>query len=249
MITERHTLFISDLHLDLAEPQITQAFLRFLQQQAPKAEALYILGDFFETWFGDDNPNELYNLVSAELFKLSQTGIPIYFMHGNRDFLMGEAYFKRCGMKLIPDPTVITLYDKKILLMHGDSLCTNDGLHQWFRNTTRTRTFRRIFLSLPLGLRKLMAAGIRFNSKKHTKRLDYTILDVTNTAVENSMKQHQVNLLIHGHTHRPAIHEFTLDQQSAKRIVLGSWHHHVSALYVDDQGELELQHIPFNATT
>jgi UDP-2,3-diacylglucosamine hydrolase len=240
-----HTLFISDLHLEPERPDITQCFFNFLQHEAPKADALYILGDFFEVWIGDDENTPFQRTVIAALKQLTDTGFPVYFMRGNRDFLIGEAFIKATGCGFLPDPTVVYLYGKKILLAHGDALCTSDHKHQAFRKYAQNRSYNRFFLGLPLLIRRTIARLIRNASQKHTTRAPYAIMDVTQATVEQQMCEHDVVQLIHGHTHRPAIHPFALEGKSARRIVLGDWHTQGSALIYKENGETALVALDF----
>lgn len=223
------TLFISDLHLHSSRPKTTECFFNFLKNEAPKAEALYILGDFFEVWAGDDKFNEHDTSVIQALASFSKKGIPTYFMHGNRDFLIGEHFAKQANCTLIPDPTVIDLYGKRVLLMHGDSLCTLDVSHQRFRRFSRNPIIRWLFLRFPRSLRAKVAGEIRAASKRSKTtsvskpKWDDKRYDVTQEAVEKALKKHKSFYLIHGHTHKPSIHNFNLNNTPAKRIVLGEW--------------------------
>ncbi|MGA9335298.1 MAG: UDP-2,3-diacylglucosamine diphosphatase [Rudaea sp.] len=224
------TLFISDLHLDEARPQIIEQFTRFLSNDARHAEALYILGDLFESWIGDDDDAALANLVANALRSVRDTGVPVYFMHGNRDFLLGQDYATRAGMTLLRDPTVIELNGQRTLLMHGDTLCTDDIEYQKFRTLVRDPQWQRQFLSKSLTERRAFAAQARGESRQHTSTAKPEIMDVNQTAVEAAMTAHGVTRLIHGHTHRPATHRFELGKKVAERIVLGDWYEHSSVL-------------------
>lgn len=241
----KHTLFISDLHLNPNEPEATQCFFHFLQHQAPKADALYILGDFFDLWLGDDENTPFQRSIIAALKQLTATGLPVYFMHGNHDFLIGDEFIRATGCHFLTDPTVITLYGKKVLLTHGDALCTADIHHQKFRKISQNLRYRRIFVSLPLWIRRLIAKGVQRSSQKHTTTATYTVMDVTQSALEQQMQAYDVLQLIHGHTHKPAIHEFTLGNKPARRIVLGDWHTQGSVLCYQEDGEVALAVIPF----
>jgi UDP-2,3-diacylglucosamine hydrolase len=218
------TFFISDLHLDDSRPDIVDVFERFLTEEARHAEALYILGDLFESWIGDDDHSPLADRVAKALRRLSDSGTPIYFMRGNRDFVLGESYARRAGMKILDDPTVVDLNGTRALLMHGDTLCIDDVEYQKFRKLMHNRWFQRIALALPLSVRKRIAARLRGHSQKHVSMKAENIMDVNQAAVESEMRRHGVRLLIHGHTHRPATHRFNLDNQTAERIVLGDWY-------------------------
>ncbi len=244
--TMAHTLFISDLHLQESEPKITQALLTILETKAPAADALYILGDFFEFWIGDDDLTPFHRLIMQALKKLTASGTPVYFMAGNRDFLIGKRFLQATGMQALADPSVINLYGQAILLSHGDCLCTHDLKHQKFRQRYNSRLNQFLFTTLlPLGLRRRIAQKIRQHSQAHYQASQPTIMDVTPDAVVQLMQDHQTTQLIHGHTHRPAIHQLTINQQPAQRIVLGSWHEQASLLRYQSDGQYELLAIPF----
>lgn len=237
------TLFIADLHLQTKEPAITAGFLRLLRNEARSADALYILGDLFEAWIGDDDNTPLHQEIASALNELSQSGVPCYFIHGNRDFLLGQRFARRCGMTLLAEETVITLYGRKMLIMHGDTLCTEDKEYQAFRSRVHNRLIQSIFLSLPLFIRQRIAAKMRANSQRanHYKRED--IMDVTPQTVIEKMEQYQVQWLIHGHTHRPAVHPLAVNGQPAWRMVLGAWHHEGSMIKVTPE-DVELLAFP-----
>jgi len=218
------TLFISDLHLDPARPDVAQAFFRFMEQQAPKADALYILGDFFEAWIGDDMQHEFIDMVKQSLRTLTETGIPVYLMHGNRDFLIGKQFTDETGCQLLEDPTLLDLFGRKVLLMHGDTLCTRDVDYMAFRQMVRNPAWQKDFLSKTLPERLAIAENIRAASKEKTGQLQYEIMDVTPSEVEKVMTEQGVQLLIHGHTHRPAVHQLEVNGKAAERVVLGDWH-------------------------
>ena len=228
------TLFISDLHLDETRPQIVKLFLRFLADDACGADALYILGDLFESWIGDDDDATLAARVAAALRTLrDDAGVPIYFMHGNRDFLLGADYARRAGMSLLPDPSIVELAGERTLLMHGDTLCTDDTEYQKFRTLVRNPEWQRQFLAKPLAERRAFAAMARGESSKQTALKQADIMDVNQAAVEAALRAHGVRRLIHGHTHRPATHRFDLDGEAAERIVLGDWYEQGSVLSLD----------------
>lgn len=219
-----HTLFISDLHLHESRPQVTRAFFQFLYTQAVHAEALYILGDFFDAWIGDDDDSELVQDVANGLYKLNELGVAIYFMHGNRDFLLGAGYAKKAGMELIPDGITIDLYGTPTLLMHGDSLCTDDVEYQQFRAMVRSPQWQQQILAQPLSARRTLAAQLRAKSQSMNSLKADDIMDVSPTEVVAQMEAAGVTRLIHGHTHRPARHSLIVDDKPAERIVLGDWH-------------------------
>lgn len=233
-------LFISDLHLQADRPDITKALFRFLEQTAPGAEALYILGDFFEYWIGDDYHDGLIDEVRFRLHTLSSQGVPIFFMHGNRDFLLGEEFAASAGMLLVHDPSVIELHGQRALLMHGDSLCTADAEYQAFRAQARNPEWQQAILSKSSDERLALARQLREKSKTESAMKAEDIMDVTQSEVERVMREHDVRLLIHGHTHRPAVHEFELDGAPAKRIVLGDWHEQIWSL-TSEAGTLRLE--------
>ncbi|MBB5210625.1 UDP-2,3-diacylglucosamine diphosphatase [Microbulbifer hydrolyticus] len=217
------TFLISDLHLDESRPQITRAFYDFLEGPAAGAEALYILGDFFEVWIGDDDDAPLVAEVAQQLRKYSASGPQLYLMHGNRDFLLGEDFARRCGATLLPDPSLVELAGQPVLLMHGDSLCTLDQEYMAFRQQARNPQWQQALLAKPLNERRQIAAQIRAASKSMNSRKAEDIMDVTPDEVVRVMRDHKVRTLIHGHTHRPARHTLTIDGEPAERIVLGDW--------------------------
>lgn len=216
-------LLISDLHLCEERPDLTRAFLHFLHSRAVKAQALYILGDFFEVWIGDDALSALHREIAQALQQLSRGGTQIFLMHGNRDFLIGQDFCRVAGVTLIKDPHCLKLGGERVLLMHGDSLCTRDisymKLRRWLRNPLSLFILRH----LPLATRQKLARNLRQQSKAQTRAKACEIIDVTPEAVAQIMRRYQVRTLIHGHTHRPFIHQFKLDGQNAQRIVLGDW--------------------------
>jgi UDP-2,3-diacylglucosamine hydrolase len=218
------TLFISDLHLEPNRPAITALFLNFLRQDARQAEALYILGDLFEAWVGDDDDAELGHLVAEALRALSDSGVPLFFIHGNRDFLLGPQFAAASGMQLLPETQVIELAGEPILLMHGDTLCTDDTEYQKFRAKVRDPVWRAHTLALPLAQRRMLAGQLREASQQATQQKATDITDVNPEAVDAALRACGVRHLIHGHTHRPAVHQWTLDGRPARRTVLGDWY-------------------------
>lgn len=235
------TLFIADLHLCQQEPAITAGFLHFLQRETRNADALYILGDLFEAWIGDDDPNPLHQQIAAALQALP---LPVYFIHGNRDFLLGQRYARASGMTLLPEEQVLNLYGRSVLIMHGDTLCTDDEGYQRFRRKVHQRWLQTLFLALPLRLRQRIALRMRDSSKDANQQKSVAIMDVNAQAVVDAMQRHQVQWLIHGHTHRPAVHTLTVNGQAAERLVLGAWHSAGSMIEATPQG-LSLIHFPF----
>ena len=217
------TLFISDLHLDATRPAATQAFHEFLKRRAAEAEALYILGDLFEAWVGDDDDDPHAGEIMDALAELTSGGVPAWFVHGNRDFLVGDDFSGRTGVTLLPEVSVVNLGGENVLLMHGDSLCTDDHDYQEFRSMVREPKWQAQFLALPLAARRALAAQARDASRISTGGKPMEIMDVNATAVAEAMRANGVRRFIHGHTHRPDVHEFDLDGGPATRIVLGDW--------------------------
>jgi UDP-2,3-diacylglucosamine hydrolase len=233
------TLFISDLHLDGSRPDITMQFLDFLSGEAATAQRLYILGDLFEAWIGDDDPDADKVRVRAALRKLTQGGVGCFVMHGNRDFLIGKRFESDTGVALIEDGTVITLYGRRVLLMHGDTLCTDDSAYQRLRRIVRNPLVQWLLRRLSLVQRQRLAARMRAGSKAHIESADQSspyIMDVNTQAVIEAMQRHNVDCLIHGHTHRPAIHDVQVNGRPATRIVLGDWYEQGSVLRWNDRG-------------
>lgn len=224
------TLFISDLHLDPERPGITELFIEFLAKQAPAADALYILGDLFEAWIGDDDDGPMNLAVREALQRCSRNGIPVFIMHGNRDFLLGEEFAGQCGCTILDDTVRLDLYGTPTLLMHGDLLCTDDTKYMAFRNMVRDPGWQQDFLSKPLHERRQMAVEMRATSRAETRGKPESIMDVNQEAVLRVMSENRVVRLIHGHTHRPAFHDLTVSGHPAQRIVLGDWYHQGSVL-------------------
>ena len=226
------TLFISDLHLDDARPETTALLQSFLQEEAVKADALYVLGDLFEFWLGDDVPSKCSVAVAAALSSLSDQGVPCYFMHGNRDFLLKESYAKSAGVMLLPEEHVVDLYGEQVLLMHGDSLCTDDIPYQQFRGMVRNTAWQEGFLAKSPQERLQIALQARDASTEHKGNVSMDIMDVNHGEVVAAFERHGVSRMIHGHTHRPAIHEVEINGHAARRIVLGDWYTQGSVLRV-----------------
>lgn len=230
------TLFISDLHLEGARPDIGRQFLGFLADEAQEAEALYILGDLFEYWVGDDDPNPHYAAMKQAIRKIADSDVPVYFMHGNRDFLIGERFADETGAQLLSDPCRVDLYGQDVLLSHGDALCTDDVKYQEVRSITRNPEWQAMMLAKPLAEREAIARQAREDSKAHGGSLDPEISDVNQAAVLSLMRKHAVTTLLHGHTHRPDVHHFLLDGDPATRIVLGDWYDQGSVVRWDARG-------------
>lgn len=223
------TLFVSDLHLDQKRPHIIAAFCRFLQE-CSSADALYILGDLFEYWIGDDDPAIGLESAINAIRELSNTGVPVYFIHGNRDFLIGKRFAKQTQCKILKEETVLDLYGTPTLIMHGDTLCTDDIAYQKYRTKARSAWIQKPLLMLSVQRRLKIAEGLRNKSKSATQEKPENIMDVNQFSVEQVMQKHNVHHLIHGHTHRPAEHEFNLDGNSYRRTVLGDWYEQGSVL-------------------
>ena len=231
------TLFISDLHLSAERSAIIDLFRRFLRERAPRSDALYILGDLFEYWIGDDAiAHTGYVPVVSGLRALTDAGVPVFVMHGNRDFLLGRDFEVASGAQLLPDPTVIDLYGESVLLMHGDTLCTDDVAYQKFRVMVRDPDWTGRFLARSLAEREGIVRGLRETSKAAMATKDAEIMDVNQRTVDSAMREHRIQHLIHGHTHRPAQHEFQLNGTRARRTVLGDWYDQGSVLVCSADG-------------
>ncbi|EIM17769.1 UDP-2,3-diacylglucosamine diphosphatase [Pseudomonas chlororaphis] len=229
-------LLISDLHLEEERPDITRAFLELLGGRARSAQALYILGDFFEVWIGDDAMTPYQLSICQALRELSDSGTQVFLMHGNRDFMLGKAFCKAAGATLLKDPSVVDFYGEPVLLMHGDSLCTRDEAYMRMRRYLRNPVSLWILRHLPLRTRHKLARKLRNESRAQTRMKANDIVDVTPDEVPRIMQEFKVRTLVHGHTHRPAIHKLQIGDQAAKRIVLGDWDRQGWALQVDEQG-------------
>lgn len=217
-----HILFISDLHLSPATPELNAQFRRFLRGPALTASSLYILGDLFDAWIGDDDPSPF----SAEVKNLladAAAHLPVYFQHGNRDFLLGEVFARETGIHLLPDEYVLETPFAPWLLLHGDQLCTDDTEYQKARQLLRSPAFKAQAMAMSIPQRLEKAAEIRRMSGEAMAAIPENIMDVNQDAVEETMRRHQVRHMIHGHTHRPSLHEFSLDGQPAQRAVLADW--------------------------
>lgn len=224
------TLFVSDLHLDPAHPGALARFLDFVERRALGAETLYVLGDLFEAWIGDDEDDPGIAPVRDALAQLHETGVRCAFMHGNRDFLIGEKFTADTGCELLEDYALIELAGERVLLTHGDLLCTDDEPYQALRATVRDPAWQREFLAKPLDERRALARELRERSQSETASKPEDIMDVNQQAVERALRRYEATTLIHGHTHRPGVHRFDLDGAPARRIVLGAWYEHDSVL-------------------
>ncbi len=231
-----HSLFISDLHLCDSRPNITQAFIGFLQETAVKAQALYILGDLFEYWAGDDaiEAGHQHEVINA-LKRLNSQGVALFFMHGNRDFLLGDGFAQATLGNILPDPTLLHLYNTPVLLSHGDRLCTDDIAYQQFRTQVRAPAWQNQFLSQPLEARIDYIERIRLKSEQEKSLKSMQIMDVNQQAVEAMLREyHYPPVLIHGHTHRPNKHIIKIDNRTCERWVLGDWYEQGSYLKLDE---------------
>ncbi|MDO6705699.1 UDP-2,3-diacylglucosamine diphosphatase [Photobacterium sp. 1_MG-2023] len=230
------TCFIADLHLSADRPDITNCFLRFLSEEATQCEALYVLGDLFEMWIGDDDKNPFHRQITEAFKTLTDAGVPCYFIHGNRDFLIGKQFSRETGMTLLPEHTVIDLYGTPTLILHGDTLCTLDESYQRYRKKVHNPLIQWLFLRLPLSWRQAVGRKMRANSSNTNQMKADAIMDVTPEAVVDLMRETQVKHMIHGHTHRPAVHTLQVDHQQATRIVLGDWYDQGSVLICTPDG-------------
>lgn len=238
------TLFISDLHLSPSREDITALFVEFLQTRAAAAQSLYILGDLFEVWLGDDVSLEDHRSSITALRELTDSGVPVYYLHGNRDFAVGGLFALNTGVQIVEDPSVIQLDGNQVLIAHGDALCTDDVNYQRFRKIIRQRWLLSSLLALPASSRRWIGDTIRNASKKSQSTMPMAIMDVTQSAVETLMKKHRVYTLVHGHTHRPDQHHFTVDGSSAERHVMGDWYTQGSVLRYENE-EWHLESMPF----
>lgn len=237
--------FISDLHLDPSRPGATKAFLRFLRGDACLAHRLFILGDLFEFWIGDDNDDDLANDVLGALKNYTATGRECLVMRGNRDFLLGRRFEQRTGARLLEDPVVQDIFGVRVLVTHGDLLCTDDKTYQRYRRLVSNRFLQRVFLSLPRSWRRMAAAEGRRRSRNHAAASPPHIMDVSQDAVLSALARFRVDVILHGHTHRPGIHHFRIRDTTATRIVLGDWYEQASVLAWSDSG-YRLRTLPFD---
>ena len=229
-------LFISDLHLHSERPDGIEQFLHFMRHDARAASALYILGDLFEAWIGDDDTDPAYAPIISALAELRQQDVPCYFMHGNRDFLVGKRFAAATGCELLDEWHIAEIAGRRVVLTHGDLLCTDDTSYQELRRMVRDDAWQRAFLAKPLDDRRAIVTDLRERSKTETAAKPAEIMDVNQSAVAEALRRHDVNVLLHGHTHRPGIHEFVVDATARTRIVLGDWYDSASVLRWDDTG-------------
>ena len=239
-MTRGRILFISDLHLDAAEPATILQFRAFLRDEASASAALYILGDLFESWIGDDDDEPARAAVRDALRELTAGGVPCFIQHGNRDFLLGAQFMAASGCKLLPDPTVLELAGTRFVLSHGDVLCTQDHGYQRFRRLVRNAGFQACWRALPLSMRRSLAAFARRRSHAYTRQQPDSIMDVTPAAVATLLRATNGDALIHGHTHRPQVHGLEVDGRERSRIVLGDWPARGNVLVVDAAGQYSL---------
>lgn len=232
------TYLISDLHLSPEHESGTALFQQFIKREAAQADCLYVLGDLFEAWVGDDDDDPYLQQIIALFRAFSDAGKALFFMRGNRDFLLGEQFAERTGGSLLADEVVVDMAGQRTLLLHGDQLCTDDTAYQQFRQMVRQSAWQQALLSKPLAERKAIAAEMRRKSRESQQNKAEYIMDINQQALELTMHQHDVRQVIHGHTHRPARHEFSLDGQPATRWVLGDWHESAKILRVDSKIEL-----------
>jgi UDP-2,3-diacylglucosamine hydrolase len=241
------TLFLSDLHLDPDRPAITALLLAFLAGEARGADALHVLGDLFEAWVGDDDDGELAAIVGDAFRALHDAGVPITFIRGNRDFLLGQDYADRAGMTLRPDPCVIPLYGEPTLILHGDLLCSDDHAYLAFRRQVRDPAWQATFLAQPLAQRRAFAQKARAASQATQQQQSLEIGDATGGAVSEMFARFGIRRMIHGHTHRPRIHAHRVGERDCERIVLGDWYEQGSVLRVERDGVATLSRLPVDA--
>lgn len=238
------TYFISDLHLSEQRPDITECFNQFMLNEATQAEALYILGDLFELWLGDDDITD-FSIQIADIIKQVSEHIPVFFIHGNRDFAIGNEYADKCGMQILDEQTIIDLYGEQVLILHGDEMCTRDIEYMKFRKKARGWWWPKLMRALPLALRRRIAQKGRKVSKENQQRLSAEIMDVSPEEVATTLLKHGVSAMIHGHTHRPKVHHFNVNEEACQRIVLGDWYDQGSILKVDSTQRVLIQR-PFS---
>jgi len=231
-----HSIFVSDLHLCPSRPQINRIFFDFLRGQAASAQALFILGDLFEYWAGDDDDTPFNQSVVAALRDYTSRGSALYLMHGNRDFLIGERFLEATGSTLLPDPTTIDLNGVPTLLLHGDTLCTDDVKYMAFRAKVRDPAYQQQFLAQPLATRKQIIAGLRAENAGEKQQKSDAIMDVATATVEAAFRENPCPRMIHGHTHRPALHHHVVDGRGYERWVLADWYRTGSYLVCDATG-------------
>ena len=223
--------FISDLHLSENTPSVTEGFFEFLKTAAQELSHLYILGDLFEVWVGDDDDSELATNVMQKINRATRNGLEIFFIHGNRDFLCGQKFAEQSNLTLLPDPFFLNFFDQKIALSHGDGFCTEDLEYMRFKKEVRSQEWQQEFLQKPLSDRLNIASNMRDASQKNNSNKDVSIMDVTPASIKKFFDEHHIDLLIHGHTHRPNTHQ----DDTGTRIVLGDWHKTGWCLMLDEK--------------
>ena len=226
-------LFVSDLHLDAQSTAANERFLAFLAHEAARARVLYILGDLFEAWIGDDDPDPAKGAICDGLRRLTDRGVACFVLHGNRDFLLGTGFAARTGCRMLPDPVIATFDAEPVLLTHGDALCVDDHPYQELRTTVRQAPWQQRFLKLPLSVREVLAGQVRRGSQAHTSRSVPYVMDVNEAAVR-AVWETGVSRIVHGHTHRPGIHRASYAGRAVERIVLGAWYEQGSYLLRED---------------
>ncbi|MCW8327513.1 UDP-2,3-diacylglucosamine diphosphatase [Photobacterium sp. SDRW27] len=229
-------LFISDLHLSAERTDITDCFLTFMKEETKGIDALYVLGDLFEMWIGDDDDSPFHQQIKSAFKQLTDSGTPCYFIHGNRDFLVGNRFSKETGVQLLPEHTVVDIYGTPTLILHGDTLCTLDEAYQRYRKKVHNKFIQWLFFRLSLAYRQKIGNKLRSNSSATNQVKQQDVMDVTPDEVVKVMSQYQVKAMIHGHTHRPDVHSLTVDNQPARRTVLGDWYDHGSVLVCTPEG-------------
>lgn len=237
------TLFISDVHLSEFYPHITSTFLYFLEHTAAQADVLYILGDFFDAYLGDDDNSDLIQTIVSAFVTLTDKGVPVFLMPGNHDFLISKKFAARSHITLLKDPCVVRIYDQPILLMHGDSLCLKDHWHQRFRKLIHNRFLQKLFLFLPLFFRKKISLSFHRDNEQRYQRATSNLMEITEETATTLMKKYNVNRMIHGHTHQPAIHVLS----NGERMVMDSWHSHGNYLEIDQTGAAKLVDLPHSS--
>jgi UDP-2,3-diacylglucosamine hydrolase len=237
-------LFVSDLHLDASAPETIALFLDFLRTEASTCDGLYILGDLFETWVGDDDDEPARLGVCAALRELTAGGVPCFIQHGNRDFLLGPRFMAASGCELLPDPRTLEIAGRRFVLTHGDQLCTEDHRYQRFRRLARNGVVQTLWRALPLAFRRRIAAALRRSSHAYTRQLPESIMDVAPAAVTSLLRATRCDVLVHGHTHRPAVHAMDLDGTVRTRIVLGDWPTRATTLIMDARGQFVVRGLP-----
>ena len=230
------TFFISDIHISEQYPEIGEQLIDFLENQAQQSDALYILGDLFEYWLGDDDTNPEYKKIQSALKLYTDKKTPTYFMHGNRDFLIGKTFANETGITILSDPSIIDLYGEKVLISHGDIFCTDDIEYQSSRKQTRDPNWQKMILGKSLKERKVFAHEARKKSSEYTQRINEILMDVNQSEINKTFKEYDLNQIIHGHTHKPAIHNSMINGEPHKRIVLGDWYEQGSVLKWDQSG-------------